>query len=424
MARPFEEFPGRWAVDVISPSGRRERLRLGRCGSRGAEEAASRVARVLACRRAGVTFDASDRAWAMAAPGPVRTRLERWGIVGPGGRSLVRATVAELLAAFLAGYRRHRKPRTVQLYNKAAADLGAFFGPGRAVGTLAAADAEAYRTHLVERRGLAAATVNLHVRHLKPLWRWGVEHAGLLVNIWKGIESASISGRKQFIAMADRVRVVAACDSPTRLHVALAGFAGCRVPSESGGLRWQDVDWGRRRFTVYAPKTKRSREVPMTPELLRILTAERARLGGAPVGLIATEAPNNLYRAVARACKRAGVKRWPRLFDALRESVASEWSEAWGVAAAAAWCGHSATVALGSYQGATPGAWAGVTGYGRAQQNAQQIGPETVGNGREARTLVVGQNPGISQGTRANVEWPRRDSNPGPSDYESPALDR
>ena len=51
----------------------------------------------------------------------------------------------------------------------------------------------------------------------------------------------------------------------------LARFAGLSVPSESHRLTWADVDWSRKRLTVYAPKTDSTRIVPLVPTMFTIL---------------------------------------------------------------------------------------------------------------------------------------------------------
>ena len=79
--------------------------------------------------------------------------------------------------------------------------------------------------------------------------------------------------RDYYISLKEAQRVLDACpDAQWRLLFALSCFGGLRCPSEHLGLRWDDIDWERDRFTVRSPKTEHhpggeSRIVPLFPEL-------------------------------------------------------------------------------------------------------------------------------------------------------------
>ncbi len=54
--------------------------------------------------------------------------------------------------------------------------------------------------------------------------------------------------------------------------MALSRFAGLRVPSKARSLRWQDIDWERRRLTIPCPKTEHLagrgfRVIPLLPSV-------------------------------------------------------------------------------------------------------------------------------------------------------------
>ena len=73
--------------------------------------------------------------------------------------------------------------------------------------------------------------------------------------------------RLQYIPREVIEDVLRACpDNRWRLLVALARFAGLRVPSEIAHLRWSGVNWEKNRMEVYSPKTKDVRIIPIWPE--------------------------------------------------------------------------------------------------------------------------------------------------------------
>ena len=108
-------------------------------------------------------------------------------------------------------------------------------------------------------------------------------------------------------------------------------YAGLRVDSEPPRLRWDDhVQLEGRRLLVPCKKTekhagKRFRIVPIDSRLLPHL-ALRYRLRPADEDRVSVlgRLTGSHKATVERAIKRAGVKPWPKLFQALRASYDSE----------------------------------------------------------------------------------------------------
>ncbi|MDW8078008.1 MAG: site-specific integrase, partial [Thermoguttaceae bacterium] len=144
-------------------------------------------------------------------------------------------------------------------------------------------------------------------------------------------------------------------DAEWRLLVALARFGGLRVPSEALALRWEDVNWEKRRITVRSPKTRRSgyglRVIPLFPELAPYLEEAWANAPeGAEYVIGRYRLPEaNLRTQLSRYILRAGLKPWPKLWVNLRQSRAIELARQYPAHVALAWCGHSAQVALRHY---------------------------------------------------------------------------
>ncbi len=151
--------------------------------------------------------------------------------------------------------------------------------------------------------------------------------------------------------------VLEACpDYEWRLLFALSRYGGLRCPSEHLALRWNDIDWERERFLVHSAKTERheggaSRWVPIFPELRPYLDDAWAQAGeGAEFVITRYRDDNaNLRTQLRRIIKRAGVAIWPKLFQNLRASRATELAAEHPAHVAAAWLGHSTTIANKHY---------------------------------------------------------------------------
>ena len=126
-------------------------------------------------------------------------------------------------------------------------------------------------------------------------------------------------------------------------------FAGLRCPSETHKVTWRDVDWDRRRLTVlFAPKTKRTRIVPIVATLWPILQdAFDATAEGSD--RIVTLSRNNLHRTFHDILRKAGLVAWPDLFQTLRRSCETDFARTCPQHAVSVWMGHSMKVSERHY---------------------------------------------------------------------------
>lgn len=124
--------------------------------------------------------------------------------------------------------------------------------------------------------------------------------------------------------------------------------------SEPFFLRWRDVDFTRRRLRITSPKTERhvgkgSREAPLFPALARALHAWREESPGAPDDLVFKAKWRSVDYSYSAALTRAGVERYPRVFQNLRSSASIDIFREYGEIAENAWLGHSISVAKSHY---------------------------------------------------------------------------
>ena len=96
---------------------------------------------------------------------------------------------------------------------------------------------------------------------------------------------------------------------------------------------------------------KAGRKVPLFPELRAVLLEgfEAADDGAEFVVDRYRDSTANLRTHMIRIIKRAGLKPWPRLFNALRASRATELAGEYPAAVCSAWLGHSTAIAEAHY---------------------------------------------------------------------------
>jgi integrase len=139
--------------------------------------------------------------------------------------------------------------------------------------------------------------------------------------------------------------------------VVLARYLGVRVPSEIIELKWGDVNWDTSRITIRSPKTRRHgkglRPCPIFPEVMPYLQQQwdDSKSGDEYVITECREARKNMRTRFERIIERAGLKSWPRLWQNLRSTRATELVEE-GVPSyvCAAWLGHTEAIANKHYR--------------------------------------------------------------------------
>lgn len=233
------------------------------------------------------------------------------------------------------------------------------FGRDMPLAKITIREAESWRAALVE-HGLAPATVSKNVGIARQMFRKAHQWALIDANPFEGVKAGSQHNRERlhYVPRADVERLLDAAPSiDWKAIIALARWGGLRTPSETLSVRWVDVDWDRGRLRVRSPKTEGhegqgERIIPLFPEL-RVVLVEAFE--AAPDGAVyivngyrdATAA--NLRTQLGRIIERAGLQAWPRLFNALRASRATELAADYPIAVCTSWLGHTAAVAQAHY---------------------------------------------------------------------------
>lgn len=269
------------------------------------------------------------------------------------------------LGQFIDGYLAQRldlKPGTLTVMRQARRHLVRFLGESTSVGDVTKTDADAYRADLFSRK-LARSTINKWCRYARHFFavakRRGLIDDNPFGHI-KGQAKGSDTNRL-FIPPEDVLKIIEVAPDPQwKLLIALARWGGLRIPSEALTMTWGDVDFERRRITVRSPKTEHHndggvRVVPMFPELEPLLQAvyDAAPDGTEHVISRYRDPAANLRTQFVRYVEAAGLKPWPKPWQNLRVSRATELADEFPSHACTAWLGHSEKIANEFYRQVT-----------------------------------------------------------------------
>ena len=357
MATLFKDQQGRFQIQFTRPDGRRPAIRLGSVTKRQAENVRWFVEDLLASHDTGSSPSAATVEWLASAPDRVRRLLEREGLAEARERQVI-PTLADWLQAYRDG-RADVKPGTQINYKQVVRNLLDYFGGDRRIDHITAGDADEFHVWLKTHENLAEGTIRRRCKRAKQFFTAARKKKILTENPFEGIRCGDIANAKRFyyVTRKEAQTVLDACpDAQWRLIFALCRFGGIRCPSEVVGLKWEDVDWERMRFTVYAAKTEHHqdggiRRVPIFPELYpHLRDVFEAAEPGATYVVRRYRYPNqNLRTELGRIIRRAGLQAWPKLFQNLRSTRETELTEQYPLHVVCAWIGNSGSVAAKHY---------------------------------------------------------------------------
>jgi len=250
----------------------------------------------------------------------------------------------------------------MELHQQTGKYLLAFFGEDRHVDTISRQDARAFKAalaagelqHVNSRKTgvMAASTVNLHIRNARKIFTVAADDDLVLFNAFDKLAAGTPAVEKvwHYNSMGEFNRLLAVCPRPGwRVFLALCRLAGLRQ-GEALRLRRRHVDWGHKCLSVWAPKTKRSRLVPISLELQSILREAFDRTTGDDDFIVTGVTIPNLWRDFQVIAKHAGVQVWKKWCHTLRKNCEEDWNNRrHPLYKVAAWMGHSSSVAMEFY---------------------------------------------------------------------------
>ncbi len=353
MASLSTDKNGNRRVLFVDSDGSRKTIYLGNMPKKNAETVKLRVEHILSARKSHSPYDGPTADWVADIDDDLADKLAAVGLIP----HRERATLAGFIDSYISK-RSDVKPGTAIAYRQGRDSLVEFFGADKPLRSVTPGDADEFRLFLGER--YAEATVGRRVKHAKQFFKAAVRRRLIPANPFDEVKGGTQENRSRFYFVtqeATRALLEACPDMEWRLLVGLARFGGLRVPSEAVRLRWVDVDWEAGRLTIHAPKTERhegkgTRQVPLFPEL-RELLAEAFDLAEPGVVYVLPTIRNdhrNLRTRLERIILRSGLIPWPRLWQNMRASRATELAEVYPGHVAAAWLGHSERIADAHYR--------------------------------------------------------------------------
>lgn len=349
--------------------GDRRTIYLGRIAKKHAEQIQRRIEEIVASRIAGTAHSSDLAAWIRDLPAAFHRKLVKAMLVEARAADS-RITVSDLLDEFLS--RATVKKSTHANYKQTTDSLREFFGNDTPlVGItpkrcdewrrfIASDTKSAKKKRTAKDNRLSPATQSKRIKMAKCVFTRAVRWGMMPSSPFDGMKAGSqVNPRRAFFVTRESIEaVLEACpDAEWRLVVGLARFAGLRCPSELIDMTWADIDWARGALTVRPPKTEHHgghhaiRQVPISPRLRELLeeSCDRAAPGEVRVVPRVQNDRINLRTTFERIIERAGLTPWPRLFQNLRSSCETEWSEVIPLASVTRWMGNSPTVALKHY---------------------------------------------------------------------------
>lgn len=351
---------GRYTVQFrLRPNIDRATVALGAMTPEEAEAFRARVGILVDAYRSESPPDPSTAKWVAKLSDALHAKLAATGLVV--ARETPNAPRVPLLGAFIDAYISRRKADTsdnTQInLTRAKRALVDYFGATRPMNKVTPGDAEDFRLHLLET--MSENTVRRLCGRAGQFFAVAVKHKLIAENPFAGMKCGFVETRERdfFVTRESAQKVLDACpDAEWRLLFALSRFGGLRCPSEHLGLRWSDIDWVGDRFTVRSPKTARKgkpfRVVPIFPELRPYLedARELAEPGDEHVITRYRDRNSNLRTQLERILAKAHVEPWPKLFQNLRATRATELvSQGWPEYKVCEWLGHTEAIAKKHY---------------------------------------------------------------------------
>lgn len=331
------------------------------------------LAALIDCHETDTPRESSTSRWLAALSTEDQSKLARCGLIAPPPKK----TKAVLLSAFADRYFASLKPNvkssTSTFHGHTHKRLNEFFA-GRTLESITVADAQAFRDWLStsnrrdkNRKELAANTIRRRTGLCRQLFNAAIEEKLVTSNPFKSrtlpASATSNADRQEYISMEDFARVLkAAPNARWRALLVLARIAGLRMPSEVAGLWWSDIAFDANRMIVHSPKTEHhagqeSRIIPLFPavraELEKLLSLQHLNGDDQDFVFPGITPETNLRTKLLKIVKKAGLKQWPKAWQNLRASAATDLVKAFPVHVATKICGHCEEIAKKHYWMAT-----------------------------------------------------------------------
>jgi site-specific recombinase XerD len=313
---------GHWQVN-FSENGKQRILYLGQDFDAGsANRIARMVADILVYRKRGESLPTEILSQIEGLHPKVREKLEKRGLVDGG----IGWSLADLLKAFYET-KSHLKPSTQSRYRDLGNNLLSFFGKDKRISSIKKSDCERFVTQLLS--DYASSTVSVGLRRFRTIFKFAVESGLISKNPFDKIKGgADVNEDRHIYVVGETVhKVMSSCrDDHDRLLLALARFAGLRIPSEVRHMRYSD--FSDNEIRIHKNTKTGARVVPLFGEVRKVLDRIIAAQGKDfnSLGLVFPKL-GCFRERIIKAIDQSGMKRWAKLFVNLRSSCITDLDE-------------------------------------------------------------------------------------------------
>lgn len=349
MASISTDKNGNRRLFYVLKKGERSALYLGPISMKAAEAIKTKIEALIASLRANIPLDGATLDWLAKLEDDFYQKLSDNGLVSP---RQVRAVIT--MAAFIDDYiSKHTKWKKGTKINHGTSRrwIVQYFGAMRDVKTVTEENAQDFRLHMEEHIG--ENTLRKICSHARQYYKAMGKRDRSIENPFLSMKNISVEGNEArffFVSreLSDQV-IRAMPNAEWRVIFGLCRFAGFRCSSDVHALKWSDIDWKKRRINFNSPKTGR-RELPLFPELVPLLK-DLQQVNEYVINQCRDEsrAHSNLSTSFLRYLRKAGIKRWPKLFQNLRSTRETELMEIYPAHVVCKWIGNTEAVARKHY---------------------------------------------------------------------------
>jgi len=410
MATVQELSNGRKRVRFYDHEKIRRSVTFGKIPRRHAESHAGHIEELVNAKRGRYAADGRHFEWVAEQAEPTRRHLAKLGLIPP-----IEEPEAEeppevpTLEAWFDRYIENRpgSDGSRKVWNRAKNQAVKFFGADRLISEIQAADAiDWFERMQCGKKALAETTARKMVSVARQVFKRAVKAKHIAENPFQDDElPTSIGNReKEYVSTETVQQALAVLPSAEwKAVLVFARYAGMRVQSELPLLRWTDIDEQENRFAVYSPKTKRTRQVPLFPEIRKALDDLRPITGESEFVLnVLREKSNNWRTPLEKILKREGIEPWKPLFNCLRSSAEIDIAAEFGVVAATEWVGNSVQVAMRHYLRTT------AADFERAAGTGPILGPDDTRKASQGSEELAESAATEPQKTRAKRRKPHK----------------
>lgn len=317
-------------------------------------------------------LDKKSIEWLSSLTPEQRKKLSDKGIIDPDQvkEEKKETTLSEYLEDYFSTRRSDVKEATWIFYEHTRKRLVEFFGD-RSLRSITPKDGKDFRKWLEKTNkrdkakedgktiGLSINTVKRRTGLCRQIFAQAILDGLLDRNPFEGLSTSVRSNeeRKAYVGLEDFAKVLEkAPNAKWKSLLVLARIAGFRIPSEAQGLKWEHISFEQRRiFVVNSSKTehhknRKLRVVPLFPDVEKeLLKLHCEATPGEEYVFPDLRGDSNLRTTFEKIILRAGVKPWPKLWQNLRASAATDLARTVPSHIAASICGHTEQIAQEHY---------------------------------------------------------------------------